>query len=130
MSHDPATAPDPSIWLTLSESARHALVHDWHTDNPNPMIHIKTPNEMHSRMHVAVEDQVALGEPAITAATVDRLTGDGLNRHVAVHAVIDVLMRQMVAILTSGQPFDNAAYAAELAKLSGADIVARRLGKS
>jgi hypothetical protein len=81
-------------------------------------------------MHVAVVNQVALGEPAVTGSTVDRLTGDGLNRHVAVHAIIDVFMRQMVATMTSGQAFDNTAYAAALGKLSGADIVARRLGKS
>lgn len=130
MKHDPANAPDPSIWLTLSESARHDLVEDWHLDHPNPMIHLRPPDDMHSRMHVAVENQIALGEPAITAQTVDRLTSAGLNRHVAIHAIIDVLMRQMVAVMTSGQPFDNDAYAATLSTLSGADIVARRLGKS
>ncbi|MFT6146734.1 MAG: hypothetical protein ACJAZO_003360 [Myxococcota bacterium] len=130
MSHNPAIAPDPAIWLTLSESTRQELVQDWHAQNPNPMIHLRVPDAMHSRMHVAVENQMALDEPKVTAVTLDRLTDAGLNRHVAAHAIIDVFMRQMVATMTSGQPFDSTAYAAALTTLSGADIVARRLGKS
>lgn len=125
--HDPATAPDR--WLELTESERHEQTVTWHDNNPNPVIHARTPDDMHARMHVAVEDQVATNEPPVARRTLDRLTHEGLNRHVAVHALIDVFIRQMVATMASATPFDNAAYATQLDALSGADLIARRLGR-
>ena len=42
--------------------------------------------------HVVVENQVALGAVTLVPATLDRLIGEGLDRHESVHAIGSILM--------------------------------------
>jgi Domain of unknown function (DUF1841) len=90
--YDPAVAPDPAHWLALGEEERLDLVMGYHR-----RAGIFPPSEsMHAAIHVGIENQIALGDELPTRQAVDRLMGEGLDRHEAVHAVGSVLTDQLV----------------------------------
>jgi hypothetical protein len=84
--YDPECAPDTAEWLELDEQERIILIEDYHRSN-----RIKLPNlTAHAIFHVIVENQIAEGLESVLRAMV-RLTGGGLSRHDAVHAIGFVL---------------------------------------
>ena len=126
--YDPDTPPDPTIWLALDPAERRALVERAHVGRfPDPLHRPGTPPTLHAGLHVTIEDQIASGDPPITGGTIDRLGRDGLKRHAALHAVVNVLMEQIVAI-RNGEGFDADAWDQRLRALSASEIVARALG--
>ncbi|MBN3753743.1 hypothetical protein G3N95_12400 [Paraburkholderia sp. Tr-20389] len=84
--YNPERAPEPSSWLELGEQERIALVEAWHR-----AAHVKLPNvTLHAVFHAIVENQIAMNvEPVVRA--MHRLTGGGLTRHDAVHAIGSVV---------------------------------------
>lgn len=76
----------------------------------NPFVHVT--------MHVAVENQLAEGEPAAAKAALERFTAAGLDRHEAVHRIANALVEQIWRIQGEGRPFDRSAYIQALKKLS------------
>lgn len=79
--------PSPEAWLALDENQRIALVVKFHREQQE-----EVPNErMHATVHVIVENQVALGLHYVVEA-LNRLMGEGLDRHDAVHAIGSVLV--------------------------------------
>jgi hypothetical protein len=78
-------------------------------DGTNPILHIT--------MHVAVESQVAGGEPPEAAQTMAALDRIGLSHHEAVHRVASVLTDEIWHMMNERRPFDRSRYIAELAKL-------------
>jgi hypothetical protein len=117
--YDPDVEPVAADWLALDESDRLALVEDYHRRH-----RIRLPqSRLHAALHVVVENQVAMGE-AIVAETFDRLQGDGLTRHEALHAIATVVAEHMAAVLreapgTTTDP--NARYSEQLRKLTATD---------
>ncbi len=118
MKYDPDRAPDPEWWLALGEMQRIEMVRRYHR-----RAGIRVPNEqVHAVVHVTVETQVAMGDEIPVAATLERLMGEGLGRHDALHAVGSVLMWHLAAVtrgdvdMDAGDP--NAAYYDELKKLT------------
>jgi Domain of unknown function (DUF1841) len=90
--YDPAVAPDPAHWLALGEEERLDLALGYHR-----RAGIFPPSEsMHAAIHVGIENQIALGDELPVRQAVDRLMGEGLDRHEAVHAVGSVLTDQLV----------------------------------
>jgi len=90
--YDAAVAPDPAHWLALGEEERLDLVLGYHR-----RAGIFPPSEsMHAVIHVGIENQIALGDELPVRQAVDRLMGEGLDRHEAVHAVGSVLTDQLV----------------------------------
>jgi hypothetical protein len=85
---------------------------------------VKLPNaRLHAALHVVVENQVAEGYPAVVRA-LERLAGQGLVRHAALHAIGNVVALQMHAHLARGaERFETDAYERALDALDG-----RRLG--
>lgn len=84
--YDPLQNPDPAKWQAIDESERIDLVVEYHQDSEDEL-----PNEMvHASIHVAVENQLALGERPVQE-TLDRLMRQGLDRHDAIHAIGAVL---------------------------------------
>ncbi len=129
--HDPSVAPNPSAWLALDEISRGDQMREWHAAHPNPALHGAIPNpDLHASVHAVIETQIAENDPPVVAQTVDRLTAEGVNRHAVVHAIMDALVMQMHASMTSGAEFDVAAYAMALSRMEGADIVARGLRRA
>jgi len=119
MQYDATEQPDPEIWLELDETERIDLVIDYHR---HIRAQLETP-ELHAMAHVAVENQVALGEVTPVPETLERLLDEGLDRHEAIHAIGSVLME--IVLDTVDKPDDvsdiNARYNRELALLTTAD---------
>ena len=87
--YDPLKAPDAAEWVALDEAERLELVIDYHK-----RARVDLPNlPVHASMHVAVENQVALGDETPVREKVRQLVAQGLNRHDAIHAVASVLIK-------------------------------------
>ena len=114
--YDPYDPPDPEEWLDMDESQRIHLAEDYHR-----RAGIRLPNaQAHAIFHVTVENQAALGGEIPVRGTLERLMGEGLDRHEAIHAIASVLSGHVFDI-TRGKPARpdaNAAYFAALGKLT------------
>lgn len=105
MRYDPEVAPDPSGWRKLDEGEQIMLAEAYHRHAG-----IEVPNlAAHAIVHVIVENQVATGDASPARRVIDRLIGEGLDRHDAVHAVGSVLMAHLNETLRAGAP-NNEAY--------------------
>jgi hypothetical protein len=117
--YDPLEAPDPEEWLELDEQEQIDLVRDYHH-----RARIRLPNEkLHATLHAIVEAQIALGDETPARRIAQRLIGEGLDRHDAVHAIGMVLAEHIYDVLKttkSGQD-PNAPYFAALERLTAED---------
>jgi hypothetical protein len=111
--YNPLRAPDPQAWLALDEADRIELAHRYHQ-----RAKVKLPSpEVHAVVHVVVENQAAFGDETPVAAALERLVGEGLDRHEAIHAVGSVLAQHLWEGL-QGTEIDSDAYYAEVAQLT------------
>ena len=119
MRYEANEQPDSETWLELDESERIDLVIDYHR---RTRVKLETP-ELHAMTHVVVENQVALGEATPVPSTLDRLMGEGLDRHEALHAIGSILMSIVFDAVHKDDNGDdiNARYSRELAKLTAAE---------
>lgn len=86
--YDAMRPPDPERWLALDEQERIALVAAYHRRT-----RAKLPNlQLHAAFHAVVENQLAEGTAGVHEA-LERLMGEGLDRHDAVHAIASVVTR-------------------------------------
>jgi Domain of unknown function (DUF1841) len=100
-------------WLELDEDERALAIEYFHWRQPRP--HPLAPNpRLHGLIHMVVENQIARDEPAFVRATLLRLTGEGLTRHDAIHAIGTVVAAQ----IHSQEPMDEEAYIERLDALS------------
>jgi hypothetical protein len=118
MRYEANEQPHSEVWLELDESERIDAVMNYHR---RTSVKLENP-ELHAIAHVAVENQVALGEATSVPATLDRLMDEGLDRHEAIHAIGSVLMSIVynVAHETDDGSDINAKYGRELGKLTAA----------
>ena len=112
--YDVDTAPEPNGWLELDEASRIALVELFHIELGEEMPSVRA----HASMHVAVENQLAMGMEGVVA-TYKRLMREGLDRHNTIHAIGAVLAEEIYS-LTAGksQAFEEKRYNRRLGKLS------------
>jgi hypothetical protein len=113
--YDPESRPVPAEWLALDESERIALVERHHQhiadDAPNA--------RAHAVFHVIVENQLALEDQIEVRSALERLTGEGLSRHDAIHAVGSVLAGYLHDLAASKTArFDQATYDGKLRELT------------
>src|SRR3984893_2385088 len=98
--YDPLEAPEPEEWLALDEAERIRLAERYHR-----RAHIRVPSiKAHAAMHVVVENQIALGDELPVRATLDRLVGEGLDRHEAMHAIGLVLAEYIYDLARAREP--------------------------
>ena len=117
--YDPLEAPDPEEWLELDEQERIDLVREYHR---RAGIHL--PNEkLHATLHAIVEAQIALKEETPAGRIAQRLIGEGLDRHDAIHAIGMVLAEDIYDVLktTKLDTDPNAPYFAALERLTAED---------
>lgn len=115
--YDPNRAPDPERWLRTDEGQRIDIVGRYHK---RAGIRLPSPR-IHAAIHVMVENQVAMGDETPVAATLQRLMGEGVDRHEALHAIGSVLAVHLNEILKNSDdaPEDtNAVYYAKLKELT------------
>jgi len=117
--YDPLEAPDPEEWLELDEQERIDLVREYHR---RAGIHL--PNEkLHATLHAIVEAQIALKGETPAGRIAQRLIGEGLDRHDAIHAIGMVLAEHIYEMLktTKSDKDPNAPYFAALERLTAED---------
>ena len=117
--YDPLEAPEPDEWLELDEQERIDLVRDYHR-----RAGIRLPNEkLHATLLAIVEAQIALGDETPAGRIAQRLIGEGLDRHEAIHAIGMVLTEHIYDVLktTKSDKDPNAPYFASLERLTAED---------
>src|SRR6476660_8163242 len=111
-SYDPDTSLNGTDWLETDEGERIALVSSYHRRKKT-----RLPNaQLHSVIHVVVENQLALGE-AIVIETLARLQGEGLSRHDALHAIGSVLAADLYELMQESSEATGDAYRRYLERL-------------
>jgi hypothetical protein len=111
--YDPEVAPDPSRWQEIDEQERIMLVEAYHRREG-----IEVPNmTVHATVHAIIENQVAMGDELPVHRAIERLLGEGLDRHDAVHAVGSVLAAHINETLKAGAP-NNEAYKEAVERLT------------
>jgi hypothetical protein len=113
---DPPPTPAALDWLALDEGERMHRIERYHRLLPARQ---QPPNlTLHASMHAIVETQLAMGDPAEMRVALDRLLGEGLDRHNAIHALATVLSTHLHAVMSSKASFDAAAYVRDLSEIS------------
>lgn len=108
--YDPDRAPDPQRWRAQNEMDLMDIVQRYHR-----RAGIRLPDErIHAALHVMVENQVALGAQTPVGEAVDRLMGEGMSRHDAIHAVGAVLDKHVFQAHSTGIPVSREAYYADI----------------
>jgi hypothetical protein len=111
-SYDPEISLNGTDWLETDEGERIELVSSYHRRKKT-----RLPNaQLHSVIHVVVENQLALGE-AVVIETLARLQGEGLSRHDAVHAIGSVLAADLYELMQEGSEATGDAYRRYLERL-------------
>ena len=77
----------------------------------------KEPNRVREVILDAVENQIRKNDPPETKDTLDRLIQSGQSREDALRLIAGVLASEMFEVMKSKSHFDNARYAANLARL-------------
>jgi hypothetical protein len=116
--YDPDVAPDVEAWNALDDDEKRMLVESHHR-----RARVELPNlRVHAIMHVVIENQVALGDELPVRRAIERLMGEGLDRHDAVHAVASVLAGHMHDLAKGGigEVEAPAAYNAAVERLTAA----------
>ena len=112
--YDPNSPPDPAKWLELDEQERILLIEQFHRKVHG---HAKS-RKAHSVIHAIVETQLAMNDPASERAALARLTGEGLDRHEAIHALGSILAEYVFEALRGSSGEHSSAYAQALSKLT------------
>jgi hypothetical protein len=113
--YDPSQAPTPEEWLALDEQLRIQRAEDYHR-----AVGVEVPNlKAHAVLHAIVENQIAEGFAAVGRA-MDRLIGEGLSRHEAIHAIASVLAEHLHELFNAkaGENKTAASYGAAVDKLT------------
>jgi hypothetical protein len=115
MRYDPARPVDAEEWSQLDEGEQIELVVEHHR-----RARIRLPNlRLHAGLHVTVENQVLLGEETPVAAALQRLMGEGLDRHDTIHAIASVLSGVMHDAVTRKEARDlKTIYYIEVSRLT------------
>jgi hypothetical protein len=97
MDYDPLQAPEPSAWQVLDEQERIERVLNYHRESGDPLPNLR----LHAVIHVVVENQLADPGELPVVQTLERLMGQGLDRHQAIHAIGSVVAQHIVNLYHS-----------------------------
>ncbi len=117
--YDPEITPDAQAWLALDEQTRMQLTEAFHRDARAQLQ--RGARKLHAAVHAIVETQLATEHvPAVRA--LERLMGDGLTRHDAVHAIGNVVAQHVHGVMQGreGERPSRDAYDRQLDELNGA----------
>ena len=108
--YDPDNGHDADAWTAMDEQDRIDLIKKYHAEEePHP----PAPNpHLHAVFHNIVETQICVDKRV--AEAIDKLTGDGLTRHNAIHAAASIVQKYIQAALSKNEPVDEDAYVKEL----------------
>jgi len=114
-SYNPDHAPDSDAWNALDEAEQILAVITYHEHEGIPL-----PNlNVHAVIHVAVENQLLMGDKMNTAKTLERLMADGLDRHDAIHAIGTVISSHLYGMMKGDSTgFSHSEFGADLDALT------------
>ncbi len=116
--YDASTIPDESEWRELDELDKILAVDIYHREkSPHPLAQAA---HHHAIIHVAIEEQILNGDPPQIGEALQRLMGEGLSRHEAIHAIGSILYEIISGLINDDQEPDMQAYASEVAALTRA----------
>lgn len=114
MRYDPMVGPASEAWLELDEGEQAELVLRYHKRHGARAGNLR----LHAIIHATIETQLAERHPGATAA-LERLLGQGLDRHEAIHAIGSVMAEHIHGAMR-GVAFDAAEYERRLSQLDAA----------
>lgn len=114
MDYNPAQQVDPEEWLSLDEAERLYAIECWVAELTGLDIEDCV---LEAVPILAVENQVAMDDPPVSRATLERLLAAGLDQVTAIDAMSDVMAESLAAV-TSGEPHYDAA---DIGQLGGVD---------
>lgn len=119
MHYNPAEQVDADRWLSIDEDERRFAIQRWVSD--------LTGSDIDDCLLTAipiltVENQVAMGSPPVTRATLERLLDAGIDRMTAIQVISDVLADSLAAAISERQEYDPAAFARALEQIDPAQI--------
>ena len=113
--YDPGLPIDVDTWLETEESVRLDLIVEHHrkSDETDP----EGGWEVHSALHLLVENQIALGTENIRE-TQTKLIRQGLHRHDSIHAIGAVVGEDLFEMAKEKRAWDRKRYRRRLEKLT------------
>jgi hypothetical protein len=115
MAYDAERAPAPDEWVAIDDSSKLAAIEAHHR-----ALGAVVPRT-HAALHLIVENQLAGNDPPEARAAFDRLVGEGLDRHEAIHALGSVVAAAIWNVTRHGAPVDRDAMVRALAGLRADD---------
>jgi hypothetical protein len=118
-SYTPSIQPSAQEWLATEEIDRIRLVREYHESSDDEVDDLDESGlEIHSAIHVLVENQIALGVEFLPE-TMAKLIRQGLDRHDALHAIGAIISQDIFEILKgNGKEFSPKRYRAKLEKIT------------
>lgn len=90
MDYNAYIAPKPDLWLSLTDSEKAKSIIAYH----DSLELENSISDIHVFLHGVIEDQLASGEEEVVNA-LNRLLGEGLDRHSCIHAICTVFCEGM-----------------------------------
>ena len=95
---------------------RQSIVED-HAEHPHARLDEKGL-KAHLLIHEMVEQQIDTAQPTEVLDALRRLTGGGLNRHQAIHAIGALVAKEAFAMMQTKRTLNESAYQKALSKLT------------
>ncbi len=89
--------------------------------DPNPATRVQ------AGLRRAIEAHLDQGEPAATAATMERLLQAGMRRSAALRCLGEALAAELISLAKTGQAFDEEAWARRLEAIEPSEWIAMRM---
>ena len=112
--YDPIKRQNAKEWMELDEGVRLALIREFHEKLQEELPDLG----LHAAMHCLVENQVVICNDLPVAATLERLTKEGLDRHDAIHAIASIVCRDLLDMMKQGTSFSQERYSEQLVELT------------
>ena len=120
MNYNPSKPIDAEDWLAIDEGERLYAIQQWVAD----LIGSEPDRCMGAAVSIlAVENQIASGDPPITRATLQRLRAADIDRMTAIQVMSDVFADSLAAAIVEDREHDSAAYAEALEQIDPAEIM-------
>ncbi len=119
MQYNPAKQIDPDRWLSIEEDERLYAIQCWISELTGSEIEDCV---IEAVPILAVENQVAMADPPVTRATLERLLDGGIDRMTAIQVMGDVMAESLSAAVSQLQNHDLDAYARALEQIDPAEI--------
>jgi uncharacterized protein len=119
MQYNPAEPMDADHWLSLDEGERLYAIQRWLSE----LIGSEIDDCLIGAAPIlAVENQLAMNDPPITRATLDRFLSAGIDRVIAIQVISDVMADSMAAAVSGDPDYDAKAYAQALEQIDPSEI--------